>query len=109
MCGIVGYVGEKNVAEVLTKGLSSLEYRGYDSSGVALLADGKTKIYKAEGKLQNLKNLLATKEDEIKTANVGIGHIRWATHGVPSITNAHPHTCNCGKRRTLCRPCPHKD
>ena len=97
MCGIVGYVGEKNVAEVLTKGLSSLEYRGYDSSGVALLADGKTKIYKAEGKLQNLKDLLATKEDEIKTANVGIGHIRWATHGVPSITNAHPHTCNCGK------------
>ena len=97
MCGIVGYVGEKNVAEVLTKGLSSLEYRGYASSGVALLADVKTKIYKAEGKLQNLKTLLATKEDEIKTANVGIGHIRWATHGVPSITNAHPHTCNCGK------------
>lgn len=97
MCGIVGYVGEKNVAEVLTKGLSSLEYRGYDSSGVALLADGKTKIYKAEGKLQNLKDLLTTKEAEIKTANVGIGHIRWATHGVPSITNAHPHTCNCGK------------
>lgn len=97
MCGIVGYVGKKNVAEVLTKGLSSLEYRGYDSSGVALLADGKTKIYKAEGKLQNLKDLLATKEDEIKTANVGIGHIRWATHGVPSVENAHPHTCNCGK------------
>lgn len=97
MCGIVGYVGEKNVAEVLTKGLSSLEYRGYDSSGVALLADGKTKIYKAEGKLQNLKDLLATKENEIKTANVGIGHIRWATHGVPSVENAHPHTCNCGK------------
>ena len=97
MCGIVGYVGKKNVAEVLTKGLSSLEYRGYDSSGVALLADGKTKIYKAEGKLQNLKDLLATKENEIKTANVGIGHIRWATHGVPSVENAHPHTCNCGK------------
>lgn len=97
MCGIVGYVGEKNVVEVLTKGLSSLEYRGYDSSGVALLADGKTKIYKAEGKLQNLKDLLATKEDEIKTANVGIGHIRWATHGVPNEINAHPHTCNCGK------------
>ena len=97
MCGIVGYVGEKNVAEVLTKGLSSLEYRGYDSSGVAILSDGKTKVYKAEGKLQNLKDLLATKESEIKSANVGIGHIRWATHGVPSITNAHPHTCNCGK------------
>lgn len=97
MCGIVGYVGNREVAEVLTNGLSCLEYRGYDSSGVAVLADGKTKIYKAEGKLQNLKDLLATKGDEIKTANVGIGHIRWATHGVPNEINAHPHTCNCGK------------
>ncbi len=97
MCGIVGYVGDRSVAEVLTKGLSSLEYRGYDSSGVAIIADGKTKIYKAEGKLQNLKDLLATKEDEIKSAHVGIGHIRWATHGVPNEINAHPHTCNCGK------------
>ena len=97
MCGIVGYVGDRAVAEVLTKGLSSLEYRGYDSSGVALLADGETKIYKAEGKLQNLKDLLATKEEEIKSAHVGIGHIRWATHGVPNKTNAHPHTSNSGK------------
>lgn len=97
MCGIVGYVGDKPVAEVLTNGLSSLEYRGYDSSGVAVLADNKTKVYKAEGKLQNLKDLLATKEDEIKTSHVGIGHIRWATHGVPNEINAHPHTCNCGK------------
>ena len=97
MCGIVGYVGNREVAEVLTNGLSCLEYRGYDSSGVAVLADGKTKIYKAEGKLQNLKDLLTTKGDEIKTANVGIGHIRWATHGVPNEINAHPHTCNCGK------------
>lgn len=97
MCGIVGYVGDKSVADVLTGGLSSLEYRGYDSSGVALLADGKTKIYKAEGKLQNLKDLLATKQYEIKTAKVGIGHIRWATHGVPNETNAHPHTSNSGK------------
>ena len=97
MCGIVGYVGDKSVAEVLTNGLSSLEYRGYDSSGVAALADNKTKVYKAEGKLQNLKDLLATKEEEIKSAHVGIGHIRWATHGVPNKTNAHPHTSNSGK------------
>ena len=76
MCGIVGYVGDRAVAEVLTKGLSSLEYRGYDSSGVAVLADNKTKVYKAEGKLQNLKDLLATKEEEIKSAHVGIGPIR---------------------------------
>ena len=97
MCGIVGYVGDKSVAEVLTNGLSSLEYRGYDSSGVAVLADNKTKVYKAEGKLQNLKDLLATKEDEIKNARVGIGHIRWATHGIPNEINAHPHTSNSGK------------
>lgn len=97
MCGIVGYVGDKSVAEVLTNGLGSLEYRGYDSSGVAVLADNKTKVYKAEGKLQNLKDLLATKEDEIKTARVGIGHIRWATHGIPNKINAHPHTSNSGK------------
>ena len=61
MCGIVGYVGNREVAEVLTNGLSCLEYRGYDSSGVAVLADGKTKIYKAEGKLQNLKDNIKTK------------------------------------------------
>ncbi|MGN1125724.1 MAG: glutamine--fructose-6-phosphate transaminase (isomerizing) [Candidatus Gastranaerophilaceae bacterium] len=97
MCGIVGYVGKKSVADVLTNGLSSLEYRGYDSSGVAVLANGKTEVYKAEGKLQNLKDLLVTKKDEIKTAQVGIGHIRWATHGIPNEINAHPHTSNSGK------------
>lgn len=97
MCGIVGYIGNKSVVDILVDGLTKLEYRGYDSSGVAINADGKIKIYKAEGKLQNLKNIMTEKVDEIKTATVGIGHIRWATHGSPTEINAHPHTCNCGK------------
>lgn len=97
MCGIVGYIGKKSVVEILTDGLSKLEYRGYDSSGVAINADGKIKVYKAEGKLQNLKDLLKGQTEETKTATVGIGHIRWATHGAPTEANAHPHTCSCGK------------
>lgn len=97
MCGIVGYVGNKSVVEILTEGLRKLEYRGYDSSGIAINADNKIKIYKAEGKLQNLVDLLKEHAQETKTAQTGIGHIRWATHGSPTETNAHPHTCNCGK------------
>lgn len=97
MCGIVGYIGDKSVVEILLDGLSKLEYRGYDSSGVALHADNQIKVYKAEGKLQNLKDVLALKTDETKNAKMGIGHIRWATHGAPTEANAHPHTCTCGK------------
>lgn len=97
MCGIVGYIGEKSVVEVLTEGLRKLEYRGYDSSGIAINADNKIKIYKAEGKLQNLVDLLKDHVEETKTAKIGIGHIRWATHGAPTEINAHPHTCSCGK------------
>lgn len=97
MCGIVGYIGNKQVVEVLTEGLRKLEYRGYDSSGIAVNTDGKIKIYKAEGKLQNLCDLLKNHEQETKNATIGIGHIRWATHGAPTEINAHPHTCTCGK------------
>lgn len=97
MCGIVGYIGNKSVVEILTEGLRKLEYRGYDSSGIAINASSKIKIYKAEGKLQNLVDLLNDHAQETKNAQVGIGHIRWATHGSPTEINAHPHTCNCGK------------
>lgn len=97
MCGIVGYVGAKTVVDILLNGLSKLEYRGYDSAGVAINSQGKIKVYKAEGKLQNLKDLLEKHRNEITETTVGIGHIRWATHGLPNTVNAHPHTCNCGK------------
>lgn len=97
MCGIVGYIGKKSVVEILTEGLRSLEYRGYDSSGIAVNADNQIKIYKAQGKLQNLEDVLAKHKNEFKTATIGIGHIRWATHGAPTEINAHPHTCSCGR------------
>ena len=97
MCGIVGYVGNKTAVDILLEGLTSLEYRGYDSSGVALNIDGKVELFKAQGKLQNMRNIVEKNYGEISKSTIGIGHIRWATHGVPSIENAHPHTCNCGK------------
>ena len=97
MCGIVGYVGSKSVVDILLSGLSKLEYRGYDSAGVAINSQGLIKIYKEEGKLQNLKDLLEKRKNEIINTTAGIGHIRWATHGLPNTINAHPHTCNCGK------------
>ena len=97
MCGIVGYVGNRTAVDILLEGLTSLEYRGYDSSGVALNIDGKVQLFKAQGKLQNLRNIVEKNYSEISKSTLGIGHIRWATHGVPSIANAHPHTCNCGK------------
>ncbi len=97
MCGIVGYIGDKEVTEVLLKGLTNLEYRGYDSSGIALNDEGDIKIFKAQGKLGNLKELLKMQAAKISNPVSGIGHIRWATHGSPTEDNAHPHTCNCGK------------
>ena len=97
MCGIVGYVGDKTAADILVEGLTSLEYRGYDSSGIALNIDGKVQLFKAQGKLQNLRNIVEKNYGEISKSTIGIGHIRWATHGIPSVENAHPHTCNCGR------------
>ncbi len=97
MCGIVGYIGSKSVVEILTEGLRKLEYRGYDSSGIAINTGDRIRIYKSEGKLQNLVDLLQGHVQETKNAKVGIGHIRWATHGAPTEINAHPHTCSCGK------------
>ena len=97
MCGIVGYIGSKSAVDILLGGLTNLEYRGYDSAGVAVNIDGQVELYKAEGKLQNLKNIIADKKSHIEKSTIGIGHIRWATHGAPTTINAHPHSCNCGK------------
>lgn len=96
MCGIVGYIGNKKASEILLKGLSYLEYRGYDSSGVALMTKNKIEIFKAPGKLNNLREVLNNQQNICNKSTVGIGHIRWATHGLPTELNAHPHTCNCG-------------
>lgn len=89
MCGIVGYIGTKQAQAVLTDGLKRMEYRGYDSAGIAILDEGTAGACKKEGKLTNLLDAL---EAQTITGTVGIGHIRWATHGVPSDVNAHPHS-----------------
>lgn len=88
MCGIVGYWGPQNPKDVIVAGLKKLEYRGYDSAGVAILHDGLVKRVRAEGKLKNLEAKL---QGENFNGHLGIGHTRWATHGVPSERNAHPH------------------
>lgn len=89
MCGIVGYIGDGNVYDVLIKGLHRLEYRGYDSAGIALVnPSGTLNVYKAMGKVSNLENFCKDKNLEAKA---GIAHTRWATHGEPSDSNAHPH------------------
>ncbi len=89
MCGIVGYVGPKSAQEVVVEGLRRLEYRGYDSAGVALVVDGALVVDKKAGKLANLEKAIA--EQPLPAATTGIGHTRWATHGPPTDANAHPH------------------
>src|SRR6188472_1469370 len=88
MCGIVGIIGKAPVAQRLFDGLKRLEYRGYDSAGIATVADGGFERRRAEGKLENLERVLAS---EPLHGNVGIAHTRWATHGAPTVGNAHPH------------------
>lgn len=97
MCGIVGYIGYRDVVGVILNGLTNLEYRGYDSAGIAVRDDNQIKIYKSLGKLCNLKSEIERRKSELKAPLCGIGHIRWATHGSPSLVNAHPHTCTCGR------------
>lgn len=88
MCGIVGFVGDGNAKEVVIEGLKRLEYRGYDSAGIALNIDNRIEVRKHVGEIVNLEKLIA---DEDFDSNIGIGHTRWATHGAPSDVNAHPH------------------
>jgi glutamine---fructose-6-phosphate transaminase (isomerizing) len=95
MCGIVGYVGPKQAIGVVVEGLRRLEYRGYDSAGVALVHDGEVAWRKRAGKLANLEKALA--DDPLPASNTGIGHTRWATHGAPNDRNAHPHLGEHGR------------
>src|SRR5215469_16337082 len=95
MCGIVGYVGPQNATPILIEGLSRLEYRGYDSAGIAVISSGgELQVKKAVGKLSNLRTALIAEEP---CGQTGIGHTRWATHGRPSDSNAHPHL-DCKQR-----------
>jgi len=87
MCGIVGYIGDKEAYPILINGLKRLEYRGYDSAGVALL-NGETLLYKRKGKVSDLESFIG---QQMVTGKIGMGHTRWATHGEPNDVNAHPH------------------
>ena len=88
MCGIVAYLGQQNAYEIIIKGLQRLEYRGYDSAGIALHQKGDIHVFKQKGKVKDLQNFIADKDT---SSGLGIGHTRWATHGLPNDTNAHPH------------------
>ena len=93
MCGIVGCVGYRNSVPMVLEGLARLEYRGYDSAGMAVIDEGRLRIHKVKGKINDLR--ATTPADFAGT--VGIGHTRWATHGIPNAVNAHPHTDPSGR------------
>lgn len=94
MCGIVGYIGERKAYPILINGLKRLEYRGYDSSGVAIIQDDEVNLFKCQGKVSNLEALVG--EEDKLYGTIGIGHTRWATHGAPNDINAHPHSADNG-------------
>ena len=93
MCGIVGYIGKLDARKIVLDGLTALEYRGYDSAGIALKKDDKVEIFKDKGRVDHLKSIV----DTICETHLAIGHTRWATHGIPSQSNSHPHTSNSGR------------
>ncbi|MCM3620122.1 glutamine--fructose-6-phosphate transaminase (isomerizing) [Sutcliffiella horikoshii] len=93
MCGIVGYIGTQDTKEILLKGLEKLEYRGYDSAGIAVMNESGVHVFKEKGRIADLRNVV----DNDVMATTGIGHTRWATHGVPSHVNAHPHQSTSGR------------
>ena len=94
MCGIVGYIGYREAYPIVLKGLQRLEYRGYDSAGIALYNDEELKLSKTKGKVADLKEKMEREVDVSGT--LGMGHTRWATHGVPNDVNSHPHVSNSG-------------
>lgn len=96
MCGIVGYIGQLDAKEILLKGLEKLEYRGYDSAGIAVENAAGVQVFKEKGRIADLRDVV----DMTVDATTGIGHTRWATHGVPNYVNAHPHQ-SASKRFTL--------
>src|SRR5438874_7702081 len=98
MCGIVGYVGARPALDVVVEGLRRLEYRGYDSAGVAVIEDGRLQIAKKAGRLENLEKYIAGEAPSRSFAgSTAMGHTRWATHGAPNDRNAHPHTDGTGR------------
>ena len=95
MCGIIGYIGKKtNIEKILVDSLKTLEYRGYDSAGIAVMEDGKISVMKDKGRVNNLYNIDGIND---LSGTIGIAHTRWATHGVPSKENSHPHMDNSGE------------
>lgn len=93
MCGIVGYVGNKDAKEILLRGLEKLEYRGYDSAGIAVVDQDGVQVFKEKGRIAVLRDIV----DQNVESTMGIGHTRWATHGAPSKVNSHPHQSSAGR------------